>query len=338
MTMHRNAKRHAPRLEPLEERLCLACSVGWDGPGQGRAALTYYIGGAPSSLTQAAVQAALQTALDAWAAVADITFTQTSQPNRPDSIDFTFGTLDGPGGTLAEGYLPDDVNSSRIAGDIQFDAAEVWEVGNALGWSAMDLVYTAAHEIGHALGLDHSNVAGSLMAPTITPDAQFTGLAPTDVASILALYAPARLTTSTTPTDDTTTPLRRPTTPTTTPHRPRTDDADHADNPDRRHRRHDHTDNSDDDHTNDHRRRPTTTTQRHRPRQPPPTVHAPTDPDHDTTTPTTTPTAPTGETNSSHHFDESRRQSGQPERPKIQQGLKAPVVGHGSVDSGEWDV
>ena len=133
MRKHRNAKRHAPRLETLEERLCLAGSVGWDGPGQGSASLTYYIGDAPSSLTQAAVQAALQTALGAWAAVADITFTQTSQPNRPDSIKFTFGTLDGPGGAFGEGHFPDDVNPGRIAGDIQFDSAEVWEVGNALG-------------------------------------------------------------------------------------------------------------------------------------------------------------------------------------------------------------
>ena len=62
------------------------------------------------------------------------------------------------------------MNPARIAGDVQFDSSERWEVGNALGGAAFDLVYTAVHEIGHALGLDHSNVAGSVMARTISPN------------------------------------------------------------------------------------------------------------------------------------------------------------------------
>ena len=51
----RTAKRRIASLEPMEERLCLASSVGWDGPGQGTASLTYYIGNTPTSLTRAAV-------------------------------------------------------------------------------------------------------------------------------------------------------------------------------------------------------------------------------------------------------------------------------------------
>ncbi len=206
----RTAKRRVATFEPMERRLCLASSVGWDGPGRGVASLTYYIGNAPASLTQAAVDAAVKSALNVWAAVADISFTRTSRPNRANSIDISFRTLDGPGRTLAEGYSPDDVNPARIAGDIQFDAAEVWEVGDALGGAAMDLVLTAAHEIGHALGLDHSDVVGSLMAPTISADGQFTGLARTDADAILALYAPAG--SSSTPT----TPVSIQSTPTST--------------------------------------------------------------------------------------------------------------------------
>jgi hypothetical protein len=190
MTTHSKAKRHAPRLEALEERLCMATSVGWDGAGQGSAALTYYIGGAPSSLSQAAVNAAIRTALNVWSAVANITFTQTTQPNQVRSLDLTFRRLDGAGRTLAQGYFPDDVNPARIAGDVQFDSSERWEVGNALGSQAFDLVLTAVHEIGHALGLDHSDVAGAVMAPTVSPSRSSSGLASADVAAIRTLYAP----------------------------------------------------------------------------------------------------------------------------------------------------
>src|SRR5262245_43179153 len=128
MMRPRTVRRRQPRLETLEGRLCLASSVGWDGPGQGHASLTYTIGNAPASLGQAAVEMAIETALHAWSAVADLTFTRTSQPNRPDSIDFTFRRIDGPGGTLAQSYFPDDLNPARIAGDVQFDASESWEV------------------------------------------------------------------------------------------------------------------------------------------------------------------------------------------------------------------
>lgn len=121
------------RLEPLESRMCMSASVGWDGPGQGSASLTYYVADVPSSmgLSQDEVEAALDSALDAWAEVAAVTFTETSSPGLQDSIDFDFGPIDGSGGTLAQAYLPDDVNPARIAGDIQFDTAESWEIPRA---------------------------------------------------------------------------------------------------------------------------------------------------------------------------------------------------------------
>lgn len=186
----RNAKRKL-LMQPLESRVVLAASLGWDGAGEGQAELTYYIANHPSSLTQAETEQAIETALDAWSSVANIKFTQTDQPGLKDSLDFSFSSIDGVSRTLAQSYYPDDVNSSRLAGDVQFDSAENWEVGNSEGSQAFDLTYVAVHEIGHALGLDHSDEAGSVMDDYATTNTVFSGLSNSDIAEILELYAAA---------------------------------------------------------------------------------------------------------------------------------------------------
>ncbi|QDV57030.1 matrixin family metalloprotease [Rosistilla oblonga] len=177
--------------ETLESRRVLTASVGWDGPGLGSAELTYNISGNPSSLSQAETTAAIETALNAWSSVVDVSFTPTDQSGLRDSIDISFTNIDGDGGTLAQAYFPDDVNPARIAGDIQFDSSEVWEVGNSLGNQAFDLVWVAVHEIGHALGLDHLDDASAVLAPFVSLSQSFSGLSSEDIAEITSLYAAA---------------------------------------------------------------------------------------------------------------------------------------------------
>ncbi len=212
--------------ETLDERRCMAvASVGWDGPGKGAADLTYFISNAPTGLSKAEVTTAIKTALAAWSQIASVHFTESKTPGLAKQLDISFGKIDGAGGTLAQAYFPADVNSSRIAGDIEFDSSENWEIGNAKGSSAFDLVRVAVHEIGHALGLDHSTHSTAILAPTVSPNESFTALDRDDVDAILSIYAPASPATSSNPTTipPTTTPpiLRTPApTPPFTPTKP----------------------------------------------------------------------------------------------------------------------
>ncbi|PQO37964.1 M57 family metalloprotease [Blastopirellula marina] len=216
--MQKTPRRHQANMEVriaecLESRLCLS-STGWDGIGQGEASLTYYVGDVPADfgLTQAEVEQAVADVLQTWADVIQVTFTQIATPNQRDSIDIEFGNIDGAGGTLAQAYFPDDINPAVIAGDILVDVSEAWEIGNALGSAAFDLAYVLTHEVGHSLGLEHSDSPNSVMYDTVRPDQEFTGLSEEDIDAALALYAPAETqTTTTAPSDQDETPSEDPT-------------------------------------------------------------------------------------------------------------------------------
>jgi hypothetical protein len=90
---------------------------------------------------------------------------------------------------LAHAFYPAPPNPEPIAGDVHFDDAELWEIGNGLGTAAFDLMWVAVHEIGHALGLGHSSVPSAVMYPTVSTTTVFTGLHADDIAGLRSLYA-----------------------------------------------------------------------------------------------------------------------------------------------------
>ena len=82
--------------------------------------------------------------------------------------------FDGPGGVQAHAFYPSS------GGDIHFDDDEAWTKDS--------LLPIAVHEIGHSLGLNHSDVPGSIMTP-FTSNLQSTGeLSNDDVNGIRAIY------------------------------------------------------------------------------------------------------------------------------------------------------
>lgn len=153
--------------------------------------ITQYLDG----MTPGEQDAVIEQAFKQWSDVCDMTFKQVKQGSLAPALNIVIATgqgatdqFDGPFGTLAWAYLP---ASSNFYGQLlmKFDRSEQWS--DTPSERGILLLNVACHEIGHLLGLEHSQVRGALMAPFYDP-----GIAKPqrvdDVARIVALYGVPR--------------------------------------------------------------------------------------------------------------------------------------------------
>ncbi|HBY59303.1 MAG TPA: hypothetical protein DEH78_05745, partial [Solibacterales bacterium] len=162
---------------------------GWDGPGRGAAALSFVFGPLTDRLSAEQSKSEIRRAFDAWSSVAAIDFQEATGTGLQRSIAILFGEgdhgdgypFDGPGRGLAHTFFPAPPNPEPIAGDMHLDGAEPWRAG-----ADVDLFSVALHELGHALGLGHSDRPGAVMYPYYR---QAAGLTAEDIAAIRTLYA-----------------------------------------------------------------------------------------------------------------------------------------------------
>ena len=186
-----------PDLEPGEDVHRKVADYCLSGGMWSTNSLSYFFQNGTGDIGGTTEQDIVRQALDKWAFVTPLTFSQTATEAsahlrfRWASGDHGDGSpFDGFGNVLAHGFYPPPVNSQPIAGDVHFDEAENWDTsdGGFWWWRRRDLLTVATHEVGHALGLCHSAVSSAVMWPTY--EGERRTLHQDDIDGIQAIYGP----------------------------------------------------------------------------------------------------------------------------------------------------
>jgi len=193
------------RLNPSVSHGATAIDHGAEGPGPvpyttltyswPYSDLKYSFGAATGDIDVAFQRQAVVAAMNTWSAVAPIAWAERANPDvlvsfvaaaHGDGNDFqpnTYAHAFSPSCSQAYGSF----DCTGLQGDIHFnDETFAWGTGN--GGSVQDIQTIALHELGHSLGLGHSDDANAVMYASSPLGAIRRSLAADDINGIRAIY------------------------------------------------------------------------------------------------------------------------------------------------------
>ena len=143
-----------------------------------------------SQIPDSHLRTELNAALKMWERAANIRFREATDTETPN---ISIGSQAEP-----EGWAFADVSYNSVAdGDIKpitralvcLNPKRKWKIGFDGDLSSYDLRYTLAHELGHAIGLDHPSASTQMMGYRY--EERFRELQEGDVAGAVAIYGPS---------------------------------------------------------------------------------------------------------------------------------------------------
>ncbi len=154
----------------------------------GKTNITYFFVNGTNKISGETERDLIRAAFKLWADETPLSFNEVADSAQADIlIGWAEGEhgdgdpFDGPGDVLAHASYPNPYNDRQVF--LHFDDSERWVNSDTQN---VDLLTVAAHEIGHNLGLDHSNDPNALMFPSYS--GPHRSLGNDDIAGVQSLY------------------------------------------------------------------------------------------------------------------------------------------------------
>ncbi len=176
-------------LPDVQDPLAFSTRCPWN-----RRNITFAFGPLTSQVTNNQARTAVRNAFNTWAAAGvGLSFTEVGLANNPD-IRIEWRQAADPdnsmvGNVIAHADFPPgcSIIVNTLPLPLHYDDQEhQWVIG--LAANGLDIETVTLHEIGHLLGLQHTNVSGSVMFPMVSTNFTLRGLQPDDLAGIRSLY------------------------------------------------------------------------------------------------------------------------------------------------------